>query len=243
MANYLKSGPCANCGSSDARAEYDDGSSFCFACPPGQGYIPGHIFERLKPRKSGEKAVKVIDTSEWQYSLPQKALDWLGKYEITDLEMSSYGLRWNPKLTNKQWDGETGALAMPVFDNGKVVCVSYRLFDADKTKSITIGYRPYTVLKGEPQDSVVIVEDYVSAMKVSRVLPAIPLLGSSLPDDALLRLSKSHKSVYLWLDEDKLVDSMKIAKKAELLGLKARPIFTWKDPKEFTSTEIQEILK
>jgi twinkle protein len=32
-SNYLFKGPCEICGSSDGRAIYDDGHSFCFACP------------------------------------------------------------------------------------------------------------------------------------------------------------------------------------------------------------------
>lgn len=40
-ANYLFKGPCERCGSRDARAVYDDGHSFCFACPPDQAFIPG----------------------------------------------------------------------------------------------------------------------------------------------------------------------------------------------------------
>ncbi|AWY10469.1 DNA primase/helicase [Pseudomonas phage PFP1] len=41
----LHKGPCDHCGSSDARAVYSDGHSFCFACPPetswgaGDGYV------------------------------------------------------------------------------------------------------------------------------------------------------------------------------------------------------------
>lgn len=32
MANWLANGPCPECGSSDARGAYDDGSFYCFAC-------------------------------------------------------------------------------------------------------------------------------------------------------------------------------------------------------------------
>jgi twinkle protein len=32
MANWMSNGPCPECGSSDARGSYDDGSFYCFAC-------------------------------------------------------------------------------------------------------------------------------------------------------------------------------------------------------------------
>jgi DNA primase len=236
MANYVKSGPCPACGSSDARAEYSDGTAFCFSCNTFTG---AGLKDRLKPRKSGEKAIKVIDTSQWQYSLPSVAREWLAKYQITDTEIQHYGLRWNPALTSKQWDGETGALAMPLFENGRVVCVSYRLFDPDKTKAITLGYRPYITFSNiEVVDTAVVVEDYVSAMKVARIVPCVPLLGSNLPDEALLRLSKGYKRLLIWLDHDKVATALKIASKGRLVGLETGVICTELDPKELSDTEI-----
>lgn len=247
MANYIKSGPCSKCGSSDAAAQYSDGTTYCFSCSTFTG---AGLKDRLKPRKSNEKAVKVIDTTDWQYSLPSVALDWLDKYGITSTEISFYGFRWNPNLTSKLWDGPTGALAMPLFENGRVVCVSYRLFDQDKPKSITLGYRPYITLSNiEPSEDiyrrgsfVIVVEDYISALKVSRMAPCIPLLGSNMPDDAILRLSKAYRSVYFWLDEDKLLPAMKMATKAGLLGMTTGTIYTELDPKDHSTEELSSLI-
>jgi DNA primase len=241
MANYVKSDACPDCGSgmrgrTGARAEYDDGSFYCHSC---NTYTPPPWQVRLKPRKSGEKTIKVIDTSQWQYSLPAVAREWLAKYQITDQEINQYGLRWNPALTSRQWDGETGALAMPLFENGRVVCVSYRLFDPDKTKSITLGYRPYITFSNiEQAETAVVVEDYISAIKVARIVPCVPLLGSNLPDDALLRLCKGYKRLLIWLDHDKTATALKIASKARLVGLETGVICTELDPKELSDTEI-----
>jgi hypothetical protein len=237
LANYVRSGPCEDCGSRDAKAIYDDSSTFCFSC---NKYHGAGLKDRLKPRRSNEKAVKVIDTSQWQYSLPGVATDWLNKYQLTKEEMS--GFRWNPALTSKLWDGNAGALAMSLWENGRVVCVSYRLFDQDKPKSITIGYRPYITISNIEADTVIVVEDYISALKVSRLYPCIPLLGSNMPDDAILRLSKGYRSVYFWLDEDKLVQSMKMATKAGLLGMSVGTIYTEEDPKEYETEELQHII-
>lgn len=250
MANYIKSGPCPSCGSSDARAEYSDGTFFCFSCSVFTG---AGLKDRLKPRESKEKSVKIIDTSQWQYSLPKVATEWLNKYGITQNEITSYGLRWNPALTSKLWDGPTGALAMPLFTNGVVTCVSYRLFDQDKPKSITLGFRPYitignievTLNHGQeqaPGETVIIVEDYISALKVSRILPCVPLLGSAIPDDAILRLSKTHTRLLIWLDMDKAVPALKITSKARLLGLEAGTICTELDPKDHSDLEIFSIV-
>jgi hypothetical protein len=244
MAEYVRSGPCTKCGSSDAAAQYSDGSSFCFSC---KSYTPGHITERLKPRKSNERAVKVIDTQDWQYSIPYDPLYWLKTYGITDAEIKLYGIRWNPKLKNKQWDGELGALAMPIFENGRVVCVSYRLFTPGVTKSVTLGYRTYKPLdrqEAEPilHNTVVVVEDYVSAVKVSRHCPCIPLLGTSFPDEALLNASKTFSNVLYWLDEDKLMVAASYQMKTSLIGCNSSVISTMNDPKQYDDKSLIYIL-
>lgn len=40
-SEYLSKGPCDSCGSSDARAVYSDGHSFCFACPEETAFDAG----------------------------------------------------------------------------------------------------------------------------------------------------------------------------------------------------------
>lgn len=40
-SNLLFKGPCDKCGSSDARAVYDDGHTFCFACPEADAWDKG----------------------------------------------------------------------------------------------------------------------------------------------------------------------------------------------------------
>jgi twinkle protein len=39
-SELLHKGPCDDCGSSDARAVYDDGHEYCFACPSDEAYKP-----------------------------------------------------------------------------------------------------------------------------------------------------------------------------------------------------------
>lgn len=49
MANLLKKTSCDNCGSSDANAIYDDGSSYCFSCDTYKG-DPSSRKEFMKPK-------------------------------------------------------------------------------------------------------------------------------------------------------------------------------------------------
>ena len=55
----MHKGPCEFCGSSDARAVYSDGHSFCYACPEGDAWKPGdgeyvpNAARSSKPRAEG----------------------------------------------------------------------------------------------------------------------------------------------------------------------------------------------
>lgn len=49
MANLLRKISCDNCGSSDANAQYDDGSSYCFSCDTYKG-DPNSRKEFMKPK-------------------------------------------------------------------------------------------------------------------------------------------------------------------------------------------------
>lgn len=63
----LHKGPCDFCGSSDARAVYSDGHSFCYACPEGDAWKPGDgEYTPNAARSSKDRAEGTIAMSEKQ---------------------------------------------------------------------------------------------------------------------------------------------------------------------------------
>jgi hypothetical protein len=108
-------------------------------------------------------------------------------------------------------------------------------------KVLSHGSKPFVLFgAGEP---IVIVEDVVSAIKVSRVATALPLFGSNFPSDWMVRLAKlKPSSVVIWLDMDKAKDSRDYAYKFNALLPVARPVATEQDPKCFEEGEIRRIL-
>lgn len=99
------------------------------------------------------------------------------------------------------------------------------------------GTKPFLVLgKG---DSLVVVEDVVSAIKVSRVARAIPLFGSHLPTEWMVKIIKERpKRVFIWLDNDKWTESMKFTAKMNTLAPICKSVRTEEDPKVYDETQI-----
>jgi hypothetical protein len=88
----------------------------------------------------------------------------------------------------------------------------------------------------------VLVEDIISAIKVSKVKGAIPLFGSSISGKHFLRLKKVVDRVWIWLDPDMRSKSLKMANLGKLLGLDTHVIFSDHDPKEHSQEEIDKLL-
>ena len=115
------------------------------------------------------------------------------------------------------------------------------------TRYLSSGIKPYTEYKNSaslyPQhDILVFVEDVISAVKVGRVATAVPMLGAAVLRD-WWKHTKPYKRVILWGDFDKASQNITQSRRAsEFLGKKVDNIITKKDPKEYSTSEIKEII-
>jgi hypothetical protein len=89
----------------------------------------------------------------------------------------------------------------------------------------------------------VIVEDPVSAIRISALEDSMPLLGSYLATERLNAVAGLYKRLVVWLDSDKLKEARGIAERAQLIGIEAKVIYTDLDPKCYTHDELKGILK
>lgn len=130
----------------------------------------------------------------------------------------------------------------PVYQNNKLVYWESRSVTGGSPKAISYGQKPYEILpsRNGECDVLVIVEDYVSAIKVSRFYNTLPLFGSYLPLDKLNNLVNNPKSewILIWLDHDMFGTSLNMARKLANLGKSCGIINTPKDPKSNTNEEI-----
>lgn len=109
-------------------------------------------------------------------------------------------------------------------------------------KAMQRGTRP-ALLMGRYKETrtLVIVEDIVSAIKVSRHYGALPLFGSHVTHDIVNKIAKSKHidKVIVWLDDDKVMQSRVYSRKLTLL-LPTISVWTEKDPKDYSDDEIVE---
>ena len=219
--------PCSNCGSSDANAEYAN-SFYCYSC--GKYSSKGFSLSRFKPLKE----VKLCNNITLQKELPGDTLKWLLGYGLTLEELSQFS--YSKERMGKYGKMDCNLLMLYVSPN--YWCA--RNFNKG-IKYITSGVKPIITYGNNP-DTVVLVEDIISAIKVGRQFTAIPMMGSMPPKDTERHL-KGFKNVYVWNDLDKAKESLKTARNlSERLGTRVKVIIKPLDPKEYSDLEISNIL-
>lgn len=180
--------------------------------------------------------------------IPAVARVWLGKYAITEYEIVSNKLLWS-----EYWQ----QLIFPYFDKYMNLCAwQGRSFEAEgankhgnargRSKWFSQGNLKtlYHILPiKETYDQVVLVEDVVSAIKVARIAPAMPIFGSQIGLERFKTLAERIKEVVIWLDPNMKKQMVTEARKAELMGIGSRVVFSTLDPKEHSMEEIKEYLQ
>lgn len=252
MAEFVGHEPCPECAkrgrdrSGNNLGIWDDGHKFCFAC---RYHVPASTWEQLKSIRTEKeqdrgttKSISLPD--DFGYSLPNVAVDWLRKYQITNREIQKYGLGWSNdgKFLIKQNVWVRPILVIPFYGEQRdLLAWQGRNFGEEGPKYVTKGLRedvlPVVGLD-KSQNFVVCVEDAVSAYKVGRQFPAMPLLGSDLSLDKARRLGKLFEGILLWLDYDKARESFKLASRLAPFTKFVKTIVTERDPKEYSDEEI-----
>lgn len=178
------------------------------------------------------------DETRW----PITATWWLLKYGITNDEVKKHGIVYSPSIDR---------LLLPLYMDGDYIGWQGRSLtqNRDVPKYITQvdSNRPdgncgsYRV--GLNQDTAVLVEDIISAIKVSRVVDSIALIGSHPTPEVINWIAKRYKNIFIWLDNDK-PEVIKMQNKLHslfrvLVPGKVKLILTDKDPKEYSTEEIK----
>jgi hypothetical protein len=224
---------CERCGSSDARAVYSGGSSYCFSCgSSGRGEkSPYVVDEEYANTKVSVDLSLPLDASTDYSAL---SLAWVSKYGLSTAELISNSVLWSEakqQLIFTFKDAE-----------GKLLLWQARNFyPGAKLKYYTRG-TPESVLPiyhGRLSDTVrklVLVEDCVSAIKVARQASAMAVLRSDLSKTKLTRLAAFQGpscAFVVWLDGNMYDKAQRIADRLQLLGCDAHAIYTELDPKEY----------
>ena len=226
MSQFLYHTNCERCGSKDNKAIYADGSSWCFGChkwePPRHREIPTVKATKTPPTDTVKKLPFLYDK-------------WLDKYNLSPKDKSNF--TWSPSMKR---------MVMTIMNQDIGIFWEGRSL-TEEPKTLSFGAKPYVIIMNGTcfskvsHKKLVIVEDFISALKVSHVLPAFPLFGSHLADSLRIRIAKNFQEVSVWLDHDKYPAALELGNQLAHLGLKVNIICTKEDPKCYNN--ILDILK
>lgn len=217
---------------------------WCFSCgywEPVNGPINlDEVRARLKKDRESESGSSVRLPSDFTPALPKEPLEWLSKYAIDAEEIKLYRMGWSAS-----W----GRLIYPQYDKyGNCFFWQGRYFKINEESPIGSKYfnqgKPemVDVILGKdnknPQDTLFVVEDFVSAIKIARVRPTLCLWGSEMSVKRARRLSYAYKNLALWLDPDKAHHQARCQIKCRPYFDRVSTVNTQQDPKDHTMAAI-----
>ena len=211
----------------DNLVEYPEGFH-CFSC----GY---HKHKHNLKRSNEFSEAKVCNGITLHKKLPTSALKWLLQYELTLDEME--GFSYADKMVKKGQEVDCNLLVLTHSNDYWLA----RNLDNDGVRYLSSGNKPF-LKYGDNKDVIVFVEDVISAVKVGRLVTAVPMLGARVLREWWQNVN-SYDRVLIWGDKDKAIDNVKLARRAsEILGRKVEYIITDKDPKAYNNLDIYKYI-
>lgn len=206
---------------------YPDGTGYCFSC----GYLDRVSKSRIY--QDEPKATTYYGNLE---PVPKQSMGyaWLEQYGLTQQEINQF----------YQWNNLKQQLVYSCQLTDETECVNIRSFFPGKPKALSYGKKPYQILQRHKDKPIVLVEDLVSAIKVSRHYNAVPLFGTTCPPEALKQLLSVSNLLTVWLDKDALKNALKVRSDAFKQGFSVVHLLrTDLDPKCYTDQEIINYLE
>ena len=206
---------------------------------------PSETLDQLQELLKESKGVLSVDEiklpDDMSYGLPPIGMKYMVGYDLTHPEILLSRFGWSRSLDRLimpvyhgddliYWQGRNLGEVTPENPKYRNVYLSgsrdiYAKFDR-RSKTNTFG------------NTLVLVEAIISAIKVSRHVDSIALLGSYLPDSIVGHMLE-YDRILIWLDPDKLSASITDAMRFHMLtGRKVMPIFSDKKPKQYNDKEI-----
>lgn len=232
----IKQTSCPLCGSSDANTLYPNGG-YCFSCRKSTTKTSSDSW--IPPSDVSIEEEHISLPYDASASLSEEAVAWFSRYELDVPTLIKHGVLWSP---SKQ------QVIYPFYENGtSLVAFQARNFsDKAKTKYYTKGaindiLPIYFKCSGNFSNTLVVVEDCASAIKLSRYVDSLPILGSGLSLSKVTKVAALYSSVLVWLDGDMFHKAQRIAERFQHLGVYATVKYTENDPKELDYTTLESI--
>lgn len=232
----------------------DDGaiSAYCFRCGRS-GYYRGKA--TLKSKAFGESRSSDVNSTngdalfgynpgttevaDW----PGQARAWIRRSGVSDHDVKHYGINYSP---------DDRRILIPIYgSDGDLLQYQTRRVFEDDPRPKYIGYyrERVAVCLGNHLGGrrIVLVEDYLSGIRVSKYSPVMVLFGTKLRPDQFTFLFKFGFDEFLiWLDDDNLIvqkAQMRIKRDLDKIGKCLIYHGKGVSPKDVTDDELQRILK
>ena len=199
---------------------------------------------RTPPPRAEAREVRLPD--DFTPELPPAALAWFLAFGLDEGMLSEYRIGYSHAYAR---------MIFPVYMRGRLCYWQGRTFgpitgDNPKWLSVRLPRHEdvwFVARRRRAEDhgvgpEVVVVEDILSALKVSYVRTAVALLGSYIPDSLMWRLRDRGAGVTLWLDRDKTDRALHYMRRFRAIGVPTRIRSTTMDPKAYSPDRIQTIL-
>lgn len=229
-------------------------SAHCFRCG-ARGYYSGTIHHQSATERRNRFAGGSVVSPKWgppsdaTTALPKVAREWLAKAGLQSSVTEAEGFLWGE---------EKSQLWIPVRQH----CVT--AFGPRLVGHVLRGFAPKSYLTramdrerfyglyrclpedaqvGRSTDTIVLVEDVVSALRSSEICDTIALLGTSIPPAALSQMVKDgYKEAVVFLDGDNSIVKMQARKIAKSLPIPHRIVETGQDPKSYSSQALRKLI-
>jgi hypothetical protein len=234
MTKLLSTSRCPKCAErgndkkGDNLAEYADGWH-CFSC--GYRKPKNYNLKRLEAFSDA----KVCNGITLENKLLPDHLKWLLGYDLTLNEIKDF--KYASKRVINGYETQCNLLVLIHNDAYWLA----RNFAITGNRYVSSGNKP-CVKYGDNPDTLVIVEDVISAIKLGRIATSFPMLGANIPLD-WYKQARGYQNVILWGDNDKAVQNVKQSRKlSEYLGIPVRNVITENDPKCYNTEYLYNII-
>lgn len=193
----------------------------------------------LKP-KTYRKEVKLPE--DFTNDMPASALAYLWSRGIEDEDIKRFNFGYSLHLNY---------LIFPIYEDQELIYYQGRnLGQTTKEAPKYINQRQlgrkdiFFRVNREGSNKLIIVEDIVSSIRVSKFGSSIGLLSSFIPDTLIfdLAIKKKYDRINIWLDHDKRKKVFDWMFRYRSFGINVFQIDTFRDPKFHSDFELREIL-
>lgn len=232
----------------DNLAVYSDGHAWCYSCgyyQPADRKSMEALYKLLEkkviplpPETKQPISSSIFGTptlpTDVVPALPAEAFTWLQKYQIGIPERSKYRIGWSPSRER---------VIFPFYDKEKLLIWTGR--DVSKRPEVpkwTVYGFPHIddVILGDisntSEKTLVLVEDPISAIKVSNAYRCLPLFGAHITKSRITRLhALGYRNIAIWLDYDKVQKAIDYRELCRQFFDKVAVVVTERDPKEYST--------